>query len=49
MNIPVYRVGFYATAMAARMDFTGKKSAKFARHQDKVKREFLRSVNSKED
>ena len=45
MNIPIYRVGYYATAMAARMDWSGKKSAKFARHQDKVKKEYLRAAN----
>ena len=45
MNIPIYRVGYYATAMASRLSMSGK-AAKFARHQDRVKKEYLTEVNS---
>lgn len=44
MDLPIYRVGFYATAMMNRL--ADKKTAKFARRQDKVKAEYLKEVNS---
>jgi len=45
MDIPIYRVGYYAQAMMTRMDFTGKKTAKFSPKQDRVKKEYLRAAN----
>ena len=44
MNLPIYRVGFYARAMMTRL--ADKKAVKFARRQDKVKAEYLKEVNS---
>jgi len=44
MNIPVYRVGYYAQAMMSRLDMKGK-TAKFAPRQDRVKKEYLMEVN----
>ena len=44
MNLPIYRVGYYAQAMLARLDMKGK-TAKFAPRQDKVRATFLRDAN----